>query len=154
MKRSLVYLGVASLVLITAVAAWVVVSKIRTRQEQKEPLRITVSSVQPANSKIPFDHYLVQLENISPKTIRGFSLGHTCRCWSWDSDDKPYPYGISYTNPLPERQLLRPGDVHEMALTADDPGFLPTVWVDLVHFEHGGNWGTNLSHKDGYVRGY
>ena len=153
MKRSLVYLGVASLVLFTAVGAWMVVSKIRARHSQKEPVRITVSSVQPANSKIPFDHYLVQLENVSPKTIRGFSLGHTCRCRGWDSDDNPYPYGINYTNPLPERQLLRPGDVHEMPLSAD-PGLQPTVWVDLAHFEQGGNWGTNLSHKDGYVRGY
>ena len=153
MKRSLVYLGVTSLALCTAVAAWMVVSKIRTRHLEKEPLRITVSSLQAANSKIQFDHYLIQLENVSMKTIRGFSLGHTCRCRSWDSDDNPYPYGISYTNPLPERQLLRPGDVHEMPLAAD-PGFQPRVWVDLVHFERGGNWGTNLSHKDGYVRGY
>src|SRR5687768_17688812 len=104
MKRSLVYIGVVSLALFTVVGAWMVVSKIRTRNAQKEPLRITVSSVQPANPKIPFDHYLVQLENVSTKTIRGFSLGHTCRCRGWDSDDKPYPYGINYTNPHPERQ--------------------------------------------------
>lgn len=153
MKRSMVYFGVASLALMTAVAAWVVVPTIRTKYVEKEPLRVTVSSLQAPNSKISFEHYLVKIENISTKTIRGFSLGHTCHCWSWDRDNNPYPLGISYTNPSPERQLLRPGDVYEMPLSAD-LGLQPMVWVDLAHFERGENWGMNLSRKDGYVRGY
>ena len=152
-KRSLIYLGITGGVLLIGVCAWTVVSKIRGRHSSNEPLRITVSSIRPATANVPFDHYVVRLENVSPKTIRGFSLGHTCRCRGWDSQDNPYPAGVNYTNPLPERQVLQPGDVHEMPMAADI-GTNPNVWVDFVHFANDGNWGRNLSHKDGYVRGY
>jgi hypothetical protein len=153
MKRSLTYLGVGGSVLLLGVFAWAVISKIRARHVTNDPLRVTVSSIQTANANVAFDHYMVRIENVGTKTIRGFSLGHTCRCRGWDSQDNPYPTGINYTNPSPERQLLRPGDVHEMTLSAD-LGLDPSVWVDFVHFANDGNWGMNLSHKDGYVRGY
>lgn len=153
MKRSLIYLGAGSFALLLGVFAWVVVSTIRAKHVTTEPLRVTVSSIQPADSNVAFDHYTVRLENVSTKTIQGFSLGHICRCRSWDSDDNPYPPGITFTNPSPERQLLRPGDIQEMPILADI-GSQQTVWVDFVHFANDGNWGANLSHKDGYVRGY
>jgi hypothetical protein len=153
MKRLLIYFGAGSLALVLAVVAWAVFSKIRARRLTTEPLRVTVSSLQPTNLNIAFDHYIVRVENISTKTIRGFSLGHTCRCRSWDSDNNPYPPGVTFTNPSPERQVLRPGDTVEMPLAADH-GPQPTVWVDFVHFANDGNWGANRSRKDGYVRGY
>ena len=153
MKRLLIYFGAGGLALAFAVVAWTLVSTIRARRVTTEPLRVTVSSLQPNNAKVPFDHYVVLVENVSTKTIRGFSLGQTCQCRSWDSNDNPYPPGITFTNPSPERQVLRPGDTFEMPLAADI-GSQPTVWVDFVHFENDGNWGANQSRKDGYVRGY
>jgi hypothetical protein len=152
MKRLVIYLGVSSLACFLGIVTSTVVSQISSVHSTNEPLRVTLLPLQPADCNSLFAHYTVRLENVSTKTIRGFSLGHTCDCLSWDSQDNPYPPGINFTNPSPEREILRPGDVQEMPLP--DLGFRPGVWVDLVHFEGGDNWGPNRSHKEGYVRGY
>lgn len=153
MKRLLIYFGAAGLVMGVAFFACTVAPKIRARPLIDEPLRVTVGSFQPANSNVAFDHYVVRVENVGTKPIRGFSLGQTCRCQSWDRDNNPYPHGISYTNPLPEWQVLQPGDTLYWPFSSDD-GSPPNVWVDLVHFANDGNWGPNRSRTDAYVRGY
>ena len=126
------------------------------KQEPKEPLRVTVSPERwPGDSKASFPHYIVTVQNVSGRTVRGYSLGHTCNCRSWDSDNHLYPEGVSFTNPVPEHQVLRPGETQEMPFDLDGPlanGSRPRVWADLVHFEKGSNWGPNQSHKEGYVR--
>jgi hypothetical protein len=85
------------------------------------------------------------------KTIRGYSLGFSCDCRSSDSNDVPYLENISFTNPVPNRQILLPGASQEAPLPLGGPSGA-RVWVDLVHFEHGDNWGPNRGHKEGYVR--
>jgi hypothetical protein len=47
-------------------------------------------------------------------------IGPRCDCRSWDSDDRPYPECVSYTNPIPERQLLQPGESQELRLPLSD----------------------------------
>ena len=154
MNRLLIRFGVGILAFVVGVTSWAVVSKWQRARTANEPLRITVSSIQRANSKVDFDHYMVRLENVSTKTIRGFSLGSTCLCRSWDGEGKPLPHGITFTNPSPERQVLQPGGVLEMPFSID-LGADPTVWVDLVHFENEeSNWGPNRSRTEGYVRTY
>ena len=153
MKRLTAYFGVAILTFGIGVLAQSVNPLKWLQQEPTEPLRVTVSpNKRPPNSKVSFEHYLVTVENVSGKTVRGYSLGRTCNCRSWDRDDNPLPLGISYTNPLPERQTLRPGESQEMPFDVSSKDSVPMVWVDLVHFAGGANWGPNVSHTDGYVR--
>ena len=117
------------------------------------PLRILVS--QPSSIASP-QYRTITITNVSDQVVRGYSLGHTCNCRSWDSDDRPYPEGISYTNPIPEQQLLEPGESQELrwqlSETESSRNQELEVWIDLVHFQDGVNWGPNQSHKEGYVR--
>ena len=156
MKRLPAYVGVAILTFGIGVFARSVDPLKWLQPEPTEPLRVTISPNKlPANSKVSFEYYLVTIENVSGKTVRGYSLGHACECRGWDSDDNPYPPDINYMNPSPERQTLRPGESQVMPFPADllsSRGSKPTVWVDLVHFQGGANWGPNASHKEGYVR--
>ena len=97
--------------------------------------------------------YTVTVRNVSDKTIRGYSLGHTCDCRSWDSDGNLYPFGETYLNPAPDRQTLLPGESQQLTISMrSNPNTTPRVWVDLVHFSGGSNWGPNRGHKEGYVR--
>ena len=51
------------------------------RSEPAEPLRVSISKMkQAANSSVLFDHYTITVENVSRKTVRGYSLGLTFRC--------------------------------------------------------------------------
>ena len=97
--------------------------------------------------------YVVRVKNVSRETIRGYSLGFTCNCRSWDSDGNSYPDGINYTNPQFAGQVLHPGESQETFVNFNDlPSSQFRVWVDLVHFEGKGDWGPNHGHKEGYVR--
>ncbi|HET8671078.1 MAG TPA: hypothetical protein VFM05_10755 [Candidatus Saccharimonadales bacterium] len=149
MKRMLIGIGVSVITLFAGILVSVLSPKVNAR----EPLQVTVSSLQPANSQIPFDHYTVLIKNVSSKTVRGYSLGSTCECQSWDSYGTRHPRGIQFSIPNPDRQHLLPGETQEYPLFGPRSGSKPTVWVDLVHFENDGNWGTNSSRTDGYVRG-
>jgi hypothetical protein len=149
MKRLTIIVSVVVLVLGIGAFIWIT-------HEPVEPLSITISEKQPPDSKVPFEHFTVTIKNVSRKTVRGYSLGSTCNCYSWDEDDKRYPLGINFSNPNPERPL-GPGESQQMFFEAETIETIkgrPIVWVDLVHFEHGSNWGPNQSHKDGYVRTY
>jgi hypothetical protein len=156
LSRIILYFSVALLTFVIGVSTWFANPLGWIKHESRGPLRVTISPhLQPASSRVSFEHYIVTIKNVSGKTVRGYSLGHTCDCRSWDNDGNPYPPGINFTNPIPERQVLRPGESQEMPLARTG---LPTneseprVWADLVHFEHGPNWGPNQSHKEGYVR--
>lgn len=97
--------------------------------------------------------YTVTVRNVSDKTIRGYSLGHTCDCRSWDSDGNLYPFGETFLNPVPDHQTLLPGESQQLTISiGSNPNITPRVWVDLVHFTDGSNWGQNRGHKEGYVR--
>ena len=124
------------------------------RRASVEPLLISISSVQKADERVGYEHYLVNIRNVSDKTVRGFSLGRNCDCYSFDEDNRRYPVGITYSNPLPERQILRPGESVDWPIASEDYKRLPQpiFWADLVHFADGTNWGPNRSHKEGYVR--
>ena len=142
-------LGVAILTFAIGTLAWFVNPLRQTPGLSKEPLLVTVTPRTvslPRHSELLLYH--VTLTNVSDKTIRGYSLGFICSCRSWDSNDNPYPDGISFLNPSPERQVLRPGE--SQVIDLELPG--AEVWPDLVHFEQGGNWGPNRGHKEGYVR--
>lgn len=156
MKRLTAYLAVAILTFGIGVLARSVNPLKWLEHDPAEPLRATISPItRPANSHVSFDYYVVTVKNVSGKTVRGYSLGLTCNCRSWDRDDNPYPPGITYMNPNPERQTLRPGESQEVPVPADELSSReskPRVWVDLVHFDGGANWGPNASHTDGYVR--
>lgn len=144
-------LGVAILTFAIGTLAWFVNPLRQTPQLEKGPLLVTVT---PSTVSLPAYHglvlYDVTVRNVSDKTIRGYSLGFSCSCRSWDSNDNPYPDGISFLNPSPERQVLRPGESQVINLELRGPA--AEVWPDLVHFEQGGNWGPNRGHKEGYVR--
>jgi hypothetical protein len=117
------------------------------------PLRLTLSKLrEPATANIPVAHYTVKVENVSSKTIQGYSLGRTCNCRG-EGTYGAYPTGITFNNPSPSRQLLQPGQSQTEIVS--DPGpatSRPKVWVDLVHFTDGTNWGPNQSRTEGYVR--
>ena len=153
MQRIAVHLIVALLTF----SCGVLVSRINPIQlvpaEPSEPLRVTLTptSLQ-ASAKVPFDHYLVTIENVSSKTVHGYSLGHTCSCRAFGTYG-PYPEGLEFSNPSPEMQKLEPGASQTILTVANVPTDQFKVWVDLVHFTDGTNWGPNQGRTEGYVRG-
>lgn len=152
MNRSAIYVGAALFTFAIGVSAWLVNPFGRMKPVPNEPLRVAMSlDGRTADTRTYVPRYTVTVQNVSTKTVRGYSLGFTCNCRSWDSDDKLYPPGINFTNPNPQYQVLRPGESQEInGLIGDE--LEPKVWVDLVHFQGEGNWGPNQSHKEGYVR--
>jgi hypothetical protein len=120
------------------------------------PMALTIT---PSSDSILPQHYsetslyTVTVRNVSDKTIRGYSLGPTCDCRSWDSDGNLYPFGETFLNPVPHHQTLLPGESQQLTISIrSTPNITPRVWVDLVHFTDGSNWGQNRGHKEGYVR--
>ena len=154
MKRLTAYLGVAILTFGIGVLARSVNPFRAPQHEPAEPLLVMISpTTRFANPQDSFENYIVTIKNVSGKTVRGYMLGFNCNCRGWESDLKPYPLGITYIGPSPDRQTLRPGELQEIPLPFEISSVpKPRVWVDLVHFENGANWGPNRLHKDGYVR--
>ena len=156
MKRLTLPLVVALLTFNIGLFAWFANPLRWLKSRPTEPLLVTLSpKKQPPNSRADFDHYVITIKNVGTKTIQGYSLGFNCNCRGWDSDGNFYPEGINFTNPNAERQVIHPGESQTMILEAES---LPAnesermVWADLVHFKGGANWGSNQSHKEGYVR--
>jgi hypothetical protein len=156
MTRVVIYFGVAFFTFLLGVCAWFANPLGWKNHRSQDPLRVVLSlQRRTANPKSCRARYVVTVENVSTRTIRGYSLGFTCSCRGWDRDNNPYPSGINFTNPNPQDQLLRPGESQELPIPFDSRSgddVKAKVWVDLVHFEGGGNWGKNQSHKEGYVR--
>lgn len=153
MKKVGIKLAVALLAFSVGMLSWLL-NPLGTRvSHSHEPLVVTIK--QNPDYQLPtYPHeswYTVTLRNTSDKTIRGFSLGSSCGCRSWDSDGNLYPPNITFSNPSPERQVLRPGETQEVTMSFVST-IAPRVWPDLVHFEDGSNWGPNRGHKEGYVR--
>jgi len=149
MKRYVIY-GTASLLTFAfGISLFQFTAKKRRVEVSSAPLLVMVS--QPSSIASP--HYqTLTIKNVSDRVVRGYSLGLKCNSRSWDSDDRPYLQGISYTNPIPERQLLQPGESQELPLQLCPRIQDLEVWVDLVHFQDSVNWGPNQSRKEGYVR--
>ena len=152
MKRVGINVAVAVLAFSVGLLSWLLNPfGIRVSQSH-EPVEITLSK---DSDKLPTYlqgfGYIVKVRNRSDKTIRGFSLGHSCGCRSWDSEGNPYPPSTNFTNPVPAWQELRPGESLDFPMTFDAT-VAPRVWPDLVHFTDGSNWGPNRGHKEGYVR--
>ena len=152
MKRVGINLAVALVAFSVGLMSWVL-NPFGTKVSQPhEPVEITLTH---DSDKLPsyLDGfgYVVTVRNRSDKTIRGFSLGQSCGCRSWDSDGHLYPPNTTFSNPLPDKQVLRPGESLDFTMTFD-AGVAPRVWPDLVHFADGSNWGPNRGHKEGYVR--
>jgi hypothetical protein len=154
MKRLAIYLTVAILTFGLGVSVWLANPLRWIKSQPSEPLLITVSLVKnDLNSSVPSERYLVTVKNVSSRTIRGYSLGVTCECQSWDDDGNFYPHGIEFLIPVPEAQTLRPGESQTIPFSADGLGRPFRVWADLVHFKGGGNWGANQSRtRERYVR--
>jgi hypothetical protein len=147
MKRLIGYFSLALLTFVIGVLT-AKVGLLNETRNHGAPLLLSISS----DTRIRnVNYYLVTVRNVSDKSVRGYSLGYDCSCRSWDNDDNPYPAGVSFTNPAPERQLLRPGESQQFPLPTDLINE-PRVWLDLVHFDNGADWGPNRSHKEGYVR--
>jgi hypothetical protein len=123
---------------VLAAVVWAIVGHSRANDLSNEPLRVTVLPVEG-------DHYVVRVKNVSSRTVRGFSLGYICHCQTNDSEGNPYPPGTAFTSLFPDRQLLHAGEVQELSLPAYK-GLPPMVWVDVVQFDDGTNWGQNFSH--------
>lgn len=121
--------------------------------EPSEPLRVTLTATRlRPSTNVPFDNYLVTIENVSSKTVHGYSLGKTCRCRAFGTYG-PYPEGLEFLNPNPERQRLEPGASQTLVLgSVNVPVDQLKVWVDLIHFTDGTNWGPNQGRTEGYVR--
>ncbi len=153
MQRFTIHLIVALLTFGTGVLVWRINPLRLIPAEPSEPLRVTLMPTRlPRSARVPFDHYLVKVENVSSKTVHGYSLGFTCNCRGHGTYG-PYPEGISFSNPNPERQKLEAGKSQTQVLYADNvPIGQFKVWVDLVHFTDGTNWGPNQSRTEGYVR--
>lgn len=75
MQRSAVHLIVALITFKTGVFVWRL-NPLRFRPaEPSEPLRVTFTPTRlTASANAPFEHYLVTVENVSSKTIRGILL--------------------------------------------------------------------------------
>ena len=156
MQRLTIHITIALLTFGIGVSIWFANPMRWIKSQPTEPLYVTISPTkEAANSRVPFEHFIVTVKNVSRKTIRGYSLGHTCHCLGYDDDSNAYPDGINFTIPNPERQVLHPGESRTLLLRAD---ILPAekserrVWADLVHFKGGDNWGMNQSRREGYVR--
>ena len=150
MKRYVIYASASLLTFAFGISLFHIGLGIRRREVSNAPLRVTVSQPSSMASR---QYRTITIKNVSDRVVRGYSLGNTCNCRSWDSDDRPYPEGVTYTNPIPEQQILQPGESQEFMFEIDSsPNQELKVWVDLVHFQDGVNWGPNLSHKEGYVR--
>jgi hypothetical protein len=123
------------------------------RPQPLEPLRLTLlQEKKTASSDVAFDHDILTIENVSSKTIHGYSLGRTCNCRGQGTYG-PYPDGIIFSNPNPARQILEPGESQTQFLFRDDlPIDQLKIWPDLVHFTDGTNWGPNQGRTEGYVR--
>ncbi len=152
MRRVGINLAVALAAFSVGMVSWLLNPWGTSVSRSREPLAITISQ---NSDKLPVYlqgfGYIVTVRNQSDKTIRGFSLGHSCGCRSWDSEGNPYPPSVNFTNPVPDWQVLRPGETLDVPMTFDAT-VPPRVWADLVHFEDGTNWGPNRGHKEGYVR--
>jgi hypothetical protein len=153
MQRLTINLAVALLTFSFGVLIWQGNPVQLIQSHSSEPLRRTLSQERkPANAKVTFDHYKVIVENVSLKTIHGYSLGWTCNCRGEGTYGR-YPEGITFSNPAPTSQLLKPGEIRTEILPAWDlPVEQLKVWADLVHFADGSNWGPNQSRTEGYVR--
>lgn len=149
MKRFSAHIGVAILTFSIGTVIWLVNPLRHTAWA--EPLVVTVTPHPLSTTTDGEPQYSITVKNVSDRSVRGYSLGHSCACRGWDSNDQPYPRHVNFTNPVPDRQLLAPGESQTIPMTLD-ASVTPRVWVDLVHFEHGENWGPNRGHKEGYVR--
>lgn len=110
MQRLTIGLAVASLTFSLGVLLWFAASWRSIKPEPSEPLLVTFSpEIQKANSKVPYEHYILSVKNVSSKPIRGYSLGHTCNCRAGGTYG-PYPEGINFGHPIPALQLLKPGE--------------------------------------------
>jgi hypothetical protein len=152
MKRITTNLVVAILAFGIGTLSWFANPLRQSRPATNEPLLVTIT---PKTLTIPKHGepllYVVSVKNVSDKTVRGYSLSHTCNCRSWDSNDVLYPDNVTFTNPVPLHQILLPGESQDIPMSLDGRSG-SRVWLDLVHFEHGENWGPNRGHKEGYVR--
>ena len=153
MKRYVIYASASLLTFAFGISLFHLGLGSRRREVSNAPLRVTVSQT---SSMVSPQYRTITIKNVSDQVVRGYSLGHRCNCRSWDSDDRPYPEGVTYTNPIPEQQILQPGESQELrwqlSETESSRDQELEVWVDLVHFQDGVNWGPNRSHKEGYVR--
>lgn len=151
MKRHVIYATASLLTFGFGISLFQFTAKKRRAEVSSAPLIVMVS-----RSIASPKYQTITIKNVSDRVVRGYSLGHKCNCRSWDSDDRPYPEGISFTNPIPEQQFLQPGESQEFEWQLTDSESSRNqeleVWVDLVHFQDGVNWGPNQSHKEGYVR--
>src|SRR5436190_5664719 len=96
MKRYLMYVS-ASLLTFAFGFSLFHLRLIKQRNEvSSAPLRVIVSQ---ANSTDSPQYRTITIKNVSGRVVRGYSLGHTCNCRSWDSDERSYPEGVSYMNP-------------------------------------------------------
>lgn len=151
MQRLTLRFAVAFLTFGVGVLLWSA-NPLRWLKPLSEPLRLTVSERIAANSNILFDHYAVTIENVSSKTVQGYSVGRTCDCRGQGTYG-PYPEGINFSNPNPGRQRLEPGESQTQIVPGNNQlNDQVKVWVDLVHFKDGTNWGPNESRTEGYVR--
>ena len=148
MKRYAMNVGVAVLTFSIGTVVWL--AHPFRHASWTEPLVVTMTPL-PISTALGEHNYLITVKNVSDRSVRGYSLGHSCSCRGWDSDDQPYPANLNFTNPVPHQQLLAPGESQTIPMSLDST-VTPRVWVDLVHFSHGENWGPNRGHKEGYVR--
>lgn len=153
MQRLAINLAVALLTFGIGVLLWFAGPLRLIKPQPLEPLHLTLSQEKKtASSNVPFDHYILTIENVSSKTIHGYSLGQTCNCRGQGTYG-PYPEGIIFSNPNPTRQLLKPGESRTQILFGEHlPVDQLKIWPDLVHFTDGTNWGPNQSRTEGYVR--
>ena len=149
MKRFSANIGVAILTFSIGTVIWLA-NPLR-HKAWTEPLVVTMTPHPSSITAHGEPQYVITVKNVSDRTVRGYSLGYSCACRGWDSEDQPYPANVNFSNPVPDHQLLAPGESQTIPMTLD-PTITPRVWVDLVHFEHGENWGPNRGHKEGYVR--
>jgi hypothetical protein len=152
MKKVGINLTVALLAFFFGMLSWLL-NPLGTMSQMHEPLVVTIKQNSEYNlPTYPYESsYIVTVRNTSDKTIRGFSLGSLCACKSWDSDGNLYPPNITFSNPVPDWQVLQPGETLDIPMSFVST-IAPRVWPDLVHFEDGSNWGPNRGHKEGYVR--
>ena len=152
MQRLTLRLAVAFLTFGVGVLLWSANPLKWIQPHSAEPLHLALSERRAASSNIPFDHYIVTIENVSSRSIQGYSLGHTCHCRGQGTYG-PYPEGMTFSNPNPTWQRLEPGESQTRIISGHNQSIDQVkVWVDLVHFKDGTNWGPNQSRTEGYVR--
>ncbi len=155
MSRLLVRPALALLTFCLGVAVWFVILPAPSANDEAEPLRVRVISVEKESQVIAgkqgdfcFYRYRVSVENVSGRVVRGYAF---------DSETLTRPGSTAHVFPDVDLQTLRPGESRvetlEHALPASGVEEGLRLTLEFVNFADGTTWGPKQEYNDFFIRG-